>query len=137
MERKLFDDLDYDFTESKFTLNGKPFSDIAYEVHEEGWVLSEGVYINGYKNGLHLEYFSSGIISSESYYSFNALHGTSREWFPNGNIRKETFALFAVIIREKTWNVKGVLIQVYEIDRQSFNYELMLRSGGYLPPVTP
>jgi MORN repeat variant len=137
MERKLFDDLDYDFTESKFTLNGKPFSGIAYEVHEEGWVLSEGVYINGYKNGLHLEYFFSGIISNESYYSFNALHGTSREWFPNGNIMKETFALFAVIIREKTWNVKGELIQVYEIDRQSFNYELMLRSGGYLPPVTP
>ena len=137
MERILFDDLDFDYSKSKYTLNAKPFSGIAFEVHKEGWVWCEGVYVDGYKNGLHMEYFSTGNLASESYYSFNVLHGTKREWFPNGNIKHEIFALFAVKIREKTWNEKGELIQTYQIDRKSSNYDLMLRNGGYLPEENP
>jgi len=88
---------DYFIVEKSLQMIGK-YTDLHCKVpnghfkyfHSNGFLESEGVYINGKKNGIWLSFHNNGMISDSTMYDHGNISGTSLSWHPNGYISDST-----------------------------------------------
>ena len=52
--------------------------------YDNGVVMTQGVKINGKRNGLWISNYDTGKRWSESYYKMDVLHGTTTVYYPSG-----------------------------------------------------
>jgi TonB family protein len=84
---------DYFIREKRLQMSGK-FSDEDCKVkngyftyyHSNGYLQSEGVYVNNLKEGLWLRFHNNGMMSDSTVYRLDKIIGTSLSWHANGFI---------------------------------------------------
>lgn len=121
MQRIHYDLLDFDFQTQQHTLNGFPFTGIAYENLNDG-CMEETTIIDGKHNGIMWNWYGSGQLKSERHVLANASHGVYWEWYENGEMRLEAIYEFGIKTREVSWNEKGKIISQYVIDENNEHY---------------
>ena len=95
------------------TWQGQPLTGVMYDLHLDGWLLSEIEYVDGLQEGTSRDYYPSGQVRSEGMYRGNNADGPEREWFENGHLRREAMLDSAHIVSEKVWDEAGTLVRNY------------------------
>lgn len=107
-----YDDLVY--TDAHvFLFDGEPFSGVAEERFEDGSMRCIFPFTNGREHGEVKTFFASAQPMKSTPYINGAVHGTEREWFENGSLRIERDVEFGILIRSRTFNESGALVEEY------------------------
>ena len=112
------DKLDEEYTDSGvllFTLKGKPFNGVAYELGPEGNLWSEQSYENGILDGSSKVWHPNGQLRSQTEYKWNRVHGKDQEWHENGQLKHLRVSELGSVLREQQWDEQGKLLKTYDI----------------------
>ena len=63
---------------------GKPFTGVAFDIHYNRQLKSEGNYKDGQRDGLYQEWYKNGQLLSEANYKDGQRDGLYQEWYENG-----------------------------------------------------
>jgi antitoxin component YwqK of YwqJK toxin-antitoxin module len=63
---------------------GKPFTGLAYELHDNGNLGYYCYYKNGFAEGNYVEFYPNGNIKSECYMVRGQVRGTEKVWYESG-----------------------------------------------------
>lgn len=102
--------------EPRLSYNGNPFTGLALKLGEKSILKSESEYVNGYREGIQKEFYSSGQTSTIYTRKWSRYHGPDLEWHPNGVLKSENIWEFGHKISGKTFDENGNLISIYSIN---------------------
>lgn len=77
--------------EGRETLNGEPYTGLAFEYGVDGSLLSQISYRDGIEHGWLYGWHPNGVKSIERFYLDSQVKGVYREWHPNGQQKLEVF----------------------------------------------
>jgi antitoxin component YwqK of YwqJK toxin-antitoxin module len=109
------DELDFHGWDEGYTLNGQPFTGIAYEVGAEGQLLAEVEYRSGVQEGRWLEWFPDGTTRCEAVLARGVWHGHCREWHSNGRLALDGEFEHGVCLHRRRWDDGGSLVEDYRV----------------------
>jgi antitoxin component YwqK of YwqJK toxin-antitoxin module len=118
-----FDELD--FTDELHTWKGHPFTGIACEYNDQGKLISEVPFVEGFKEGVEREWYPSGQLRREKHLRGAGLHGVLREWFETGQLQIEAYYEYAILVKKKEWDENGKLILKKHISENDALYEVL------------
>lgn len=129
-----FEDLWYSFDGDIILDNpeddgGKPFSGIAYELHNNGKLAYFCFYKNGLKHGVYKSFYESGKIKCHQFMQYGFVSGKSESFFESGNIKSICNSELGIKLSYKEWDENGSLIINEELSTDSSNYKLLLSRG--------
>ena len=107
-----YDDLVY-ADSHVFFYDGKPFSGVAEERFEDGSTRCVFPFTNGKEHGEVKTFFASGKPMKSTPYTNGAVHGVEREWFENGSLKIEREVEFGILVRSRTFDESGALVDEY------------------------
>jgi antitoxin component YwqK of YwqJK toxin-antitoxin module len=124
MKRVPEDSLDYP-GDGYYYLDDKPFTGVAFSLHEDGSLESETEYKHGLKWGLERHWFAPDKLESEAHMHRGVVHGRERLWHPNGKPKEEGDYEFGIALRRKKWDEDGTLVEDFELKETDSNYDLL------------
>jgi antitoxin component YwqK of YwqJK toxin-antitoxin module len=119
MVRVNVDDTDIEYTGGPIvTFEGKPFTGIAYEIANDGHLISEITYIEGIQNGPDISWHFNGKLESEGENKWNRPHGFFKEWYESGQLKMEGLTELGYVIWRKQYDEEGNLTSEYKIENR-------------------
>jgi antitoxin component YwqK of YwqJK toxin-antitoxin module len=106
----LDDNEDYPFEETYF-YQGKPFTGIVTEHHENGNLKMEVELLDGFDAGYRRHWNRNGHLIYESYYSSGTPETSTREWFGSDSLWQFSILSFGYTLGSWEWDRTGALVK--------------------------
>ncbi|MBS2021360.1 MAG: hypothetical protein JST92_03050 [Deltaproteobacteria bacterium] len=91
---------------------GVPYSGVAVEYSEDGKILNETPYHDGFEHGLRRSWYRGGSLWLETPFFHGRVLGICKEWHPSGNLRRMMEVdSRGKRIKECEWNADGVEVK--------------------------
>jgi len=114
MKRVPFESLDYG-DDGYYYLDDELFTGVAFSRHPEGWLVKEVEYRDGAEWGMKRDWYAPDKLLVEARMRAGVVHGKKRRWFRTGTLEEETDCEFGVVLRKRTWDENGILVDEYEL----------------------
>jgi antitoxin component YwqK of YwqJK toxin-antitoxin module len=114
MKRVPYDWLEYS-DDGDYCLDEQPFTGVAFSRHADGWLEKEIEYRDGAEWGMKRHWYAPKKLLVEAQMRAGAVHGTKRRWYRNGKLEEETDCEFGIVLRKRTWDENGILVEEYEL----------------------
>jgi antitoxin component YwqK of YwqJK toxin-antitoxin module len=125
--KRLVPDSEIDYAEDlSYTLDGVPFTGIAYEVDAQG-NRSEVAYRDGVQEGESCDWYLSGVLKGRSHFRENTLHGACQEFDEQGNLTLDAFYEYGIVVRSRRYSSDGAVLEDFVISSQNPNFPLLTR----------
>lgn len=111
-----------DFDNYVYSLQGNPFTGIAFEKRDDDTMWSEQTFNLGLPDGPSRSWYPSGKLESETNYKLGLAHGSDREWYPDGRPRSEAFYELGIRLESKKWAPDGKLTEYFRLDPLSSDF---------------
>lgn len=89
------------------TINGQPFTGVAYSTFEDGTVFEEWTIRGGRLWGPYRDYSPEGRLTTSGYVVARIRHGVWRNWYRDGRKRSVESVQYGVTVRRKCWDKNG------------------------------
>lgn len=119
-KRVELDELEY---EGYYTYEGIPFTGVAYELYDDGQIMSETAMTGGVEDGLQVEYYENGQIKSKLTKHNDWIHGYVTEWYEDGKIKMKSLIEYGIVVWQQQFDEGGQMDYVFEMDTSSEQYE--------------
>ncbi len=127
MTRVLAKTLDHHEDDDLHSLDGTPFTGLAYTLAKDGRLKAEMDYRNGRRCGATREWYGVGRLMVESNFFRGVLHGRAREWHPNGQLAEDGEYEFGITLWEKHWDESGQPTKDYALTESDQNHHRLLQ----------
>jgi antitoxin component YwqK of YwqJK toxin-antitoxin module len=104
-------------------LDDEPFTGVGYFQNAKGELTGEIEYRDGLEWGKRREWNTPDKLSLEDTMWLGVMHGKSREWFLNGNLAEEKDYELGILVRQKTWDKNGTLLEEYQMKKEEPEYK--------------
>jgi antitoxin component YwqK of YwqJK toxin-antitoxin module len=119
MRRKIVTRVPYDSLEysddGDYCLDGRLFTGVAFSLDEDGWLEKEIEYRNGAEWGMKRYWYAPDKLLEEAQMRAGVVHGKERRWYRTGNLEEEADCEFGIVLRRRTWDENGILLEEYEL----------------------
>lgn len=122
--RLRFRDLDTDI-DQRLTLNGIPFTGVAFETYSNGQLREEQSFVDGIPEGFGRSWYANGQLADEGSSHRGAPHGIVRQYYDSGALKQEALCEFGICIKRKQWDKCGNIVEIYEIEGDGWQMRLL------------
>jgi len=125
VERVPNDSLEY--ASGLMLLEGKPFTGVGYDLHDEGWLEREIGYRDGVEWGYKRQWGGPKRLIRESPMLRGAVHGRERTWHDNGTLATEGECEYGIVLWENSWDEGGRPIKKFELKETDAQFTFLLQ----------
>ena len=90
--------------------NGKPFTGLAYELHDNGTLAYYCYYRDGFKEGNYVKFYQSGKVKTTDYMIKGQTRGIRKKWYECEVLKYEGEFKFGICLHYTEWDKHGDVI---------------------------
>ena len=122
MKRVPYDSLEYS-DDGDYCLDEQLFTGVAFSRHKDGWLEREIEYRNGAEWGMKRHWYAPNKLLVEAQMRAGVVHGKERRWYRTGPLEEETDCEFGIVLRRRTWDENGILVDEYELKETDSDFD--------------